>query len=160
MRSRSEDDSEESAGASSSEVDTLGKHKELYTTLLKDFNQISKAVERQYGSLAVVNVAPSVVPNPYLPSFRIFSYNISGTAYNPGDVGDSRHGERAAAGAADGYAPLRLGDFVDRESECNEAASGNYTWACLLSEPWHTSPDSPSRTNTLWSPLGYAQVRV
>ena len=78
------------ADSPSDEVDALGKHKELYTLLLRDFNQISKAEKRHYDSLAVVNVSPSVVPNPYLPSFRIFVYNATGAAYVPGDIG---HGQ-------------------------------------------------------------------
>ncbi|THG95806.1 hypothetical protein EW026_g5912 [Hermanssonia centrifuga] len=84
---RLQDHREQNGSAeTSTELDPLKKHKQLYTTLLKDFSHISKPDKAQYDSLAVVNVSPSVVPNPYLPSFRIFSYNISGTPYRPVDV--------------------------------------------------------------------------
>ena len=84
------DVTEEALISDADDADTLGKHKELYTLLLRDFGQISKAEKRHYDSLAVVNVSPSVVPNPYLPSFRIFVYNATGAAYVPGDIG---HGQ-------------------------------------------------------------------
>lgn len=66
-----------------------GKHKELYKSLLKDFNHISKKSSKKldYDALTVVNVGPSVVPNPYLPSFRIYAYNLSGEGYAPSSVG-------------------------------------------------------------------------
>ena len=86
------------ADSPSDEVDALGKHKELYTLLLRDFNQISKAEKRHYDSLAVVNVSPSVVPNPYLPSFRIFAFNTTGTPYLPGGLGDSESGSTTISG--------------------------------------------------------------
>lgn len=106
------------------EVETDGKHRELYKSLLKTYGQVKK--EADHDSLSVVNVSPSVVPNPYLPSFRIFAYNISGSRYTAGVLGET-----------DGTEGHRLGD------------SG--------SERWHTSPDAPSRTNRLYSPLGFAQ---
>jgi endopolyphosphatase len=43
---------------------------------------------------AVVNVAPSVVPNPYLPSFRIYSYNTTGGTERPSEQEKRRHGHR------------------------------------------------------------------
>ena len=68
--------------------ETQRKKKDLYGTLLKEFAQMRKSIEKiDHDNYAVVNVAPSVVPNPYLPSFRIFSYNISGPAYLPGELG-------------------------------------------------------------------------
>ena len=109
------------------EVESDGKHRELYKSLLKTYGQVKK--EADHDSLSVVNVSPSVVPNPYLPSFRIFAYNISGSRYTAGVLGET-----------DGTEGHRLGD------------SGP--------ERWHTSPDAPSRTNRLYSPLGFAQVGI
>lgn len=65
------------------------KKKDLYGTLLRNFTHMRKipSADLDYGDYAVVNVAPSVVPNPYLPSFRIFAFNISGEAYVPADIG-------------------------------------------------------------------------
>jgi endopolyphosphatase len=127
-------------------VHTTGKHKELYTTLLKDFDHLSKAQDKlDYSGLAVANVAPSVVPNPYLPSFRIFAYNTTGTKYMAGLLGETDTSSH------------RLGDFVDRDGLCNGAA-GNASWKCRLNSPWYSSPHSPSRTNRLYTPIGFAQV--
>ncbi|CCM02492.1 uncharacterized protein FIBRA_04593 [Fibroporia radiculosa] len=106
--------------------------KGLYKTLLKDFEDIPRASHNtSYDNYGVVNVSPSVVPNPYLPSFRIFTYNISGSPYTPA----APHSE---------------------PSTCSQDNS-DYSWKRHLSKPWHSNPDSPSRTNKLWSPLGYAQ---
>jgi hypothetical protein len=211
-------------------IGVSGKHKDLYKLLLTAFGHISKKSSKKldYDALAVVNVAPSVVPNPYLPSFRIYAYNLSGSAYVParghvweesgyGDEESARGGyigehidghdheherdDDATAAAAEeedkdreenleldedeideeeeeeeesypsplhmSSAPSReerdsrvevrrhLGDYVDRESWCPE---GRQSWACMLTEHWHSSPRSPSRTNRLLTPLGFAQV--
>ncbi len=158
---RLQDHREQNGSAeTSTELDPLKKHKQLYTTLLKDFSHISKPDKAQYDSLAVVNVSPSVVPNPYLPSFRIFSYNISGTPYRPGDLGETGGTQSDSNDSNHSLASGRhLGDHVDRDTVCNGEDSGNSTWLCRLSSPWHSSPESPSRINTLWTPLGFAQVR-
>lgn len=133
-------------------METLKRKKNLYGTLLKDFSHMLKGGVKKvdHDNYAVVNVAPSVVPNPYLPSFRIFSYNISGSAYLPGGVGGAdtalKEGDRQ------GNASLGLG------SPCSDAGFQNAE-KCRTVQPWNSSPNSPSRRNTLWSPLGYAQVR-
>ncbi|KAI0347563.1 hypothetical protein BDW22DRAFT_1352033 [Trametopsis cervina] len=177
-------------------VVVAGKHKELYTTLLKDFNAVSKRSGKKldYDALAVVNVSPSVVPNPYLPSFRVYAYNVSGDAYVPAaeeqEQGETWHrlgglpggGEGDEHGFGEDYeeeeddweeevdeelrdafaredrttVSRHLGDYVDREEWCPPGRE-NATWACTLSERWHSSPRSPSRTNRLLTPLGFAQ---
>ena len=140
---------------------TTGKHKDLYSTLLKDFDYFSRSPDKlDYDSLAVSNVAPSVVPNPYLPSFRIYAYNTTGSKY----VAKSSVVEATiAVDDSDddgGHQPHRLGDFVDRETWCHGGSSDKpaSSWRCKLDSPWHSSPHSPSRTNRLYTPLGFAQV--
>ncbi|TFY59676.1 hypothetical protein EVJ58_g5625 [Rhodofomes roseus] len=57
------------------------KRRALYNTLLKTFDDLPKPKHNgSYDDYGVVNVSPSVVPNPYLPSFRIFTYNTTGSA--------------------------------------------------------------------------------
>lgn len=175
--------------SSNDTVDASGKHKDLYKTLLKDFNQVSKKSSKKldYDALAVVNVAPSVVPNPYLPSFRIYAYNLSGEAYEPKlegadgvlgkrsdelyyfyDTGDndgeqSYSGEDVSSASASADSEKRasgtrhLGDYVNRTRFCPD---GSDSWACKLTERWYSSPRSPSRTNRLFTPLGFAQVSI
>lgn len=104
------------------------KNRQLYHGLLKDFEDLPKAKRNStYDDYAVVNVSPSVVPNPYLPSFRIFAYNTTGTPYAPA---------------------LQPGHTL-----CDEDAG-----RCDVAKRWYANPESPSRTNRLWTPLGYAQV--
>ena len=121
------------------------KKKELYKLLMQEFADLPKYENLDHDNYGVVNVAPPVVPT-YLPSFRIFTYNTTGEPYQPGHLGEDEQPER----------PLRsMKDLVD--ALCADEAYEN-TWRCKLTQPWHASPKSPSRMNTLWTPLGYAQV--
>ncbi|KAI0045296.1 hypothetical protein FA95DRAFT_1607798 [Auriscalpium vulgare] len=123
-------------------------HDQLYDTLIKDFAELPKSGKKtEYADYAVVNVAPSVVPNPYLPSFRIFSYNVTGAGSElkkkkKKKEPKRKHGHRPGGGS--------------RDKLCKEARYQD-SWRCKLREPWHTDAEAPSRQNTLWSPLGYAQ---
>ena len=60
-------------------------HDGLYDDLLVDFERVRKEKKRDEADYAVVNVSPSVVPNPLLPSFRVFSYNITGAEHLDAD---------------------------------------------------------------------------
>jgi len=91
---------------------------------------------------AVVNVGPSVVPNPYLPSFRIYSYNTTGGKGASGQE-KRRHGHRR--GSDGNNATCQSDKYAD-------------TWRCHLNREWHSDAKSPSRSNRQWTPLGYAQV--
>ncbi|KAG5221087.1 Endopolyphosphatase [Salix suchowensis] len=51
---------------------------ELYKDLIEEFSALpKKAKEVNYDNYGVINVSPPVVPNPYVPTFRVFSYNVS-----------------------------------------------------------------------------------
>ncbi|KAI1786520.1 Metallo-dependent phosphatase-like protein [Ganoderma leucocontextum] len=120
------------------------KKKELYKTLMQEFSDLPRYENLDHDNYGVVNVAPPVVPT-YLPSFRIFTYNTTGELYEPGHLGeDEQPGRRRRS----------MKDLAD--SLCADEAYEN-TWRCKLSKPWHSNPRSPSRTNRLWTPLGYAQ---
>lgn len=128
------------------------KHKELYDTLLKDFAGLPKPSQGiNHDNYVAINVAPAVVPNPYLPSFRIFVYNITGTPYTPREPG--RHAQEEGGEAQ--RSVNRLSDFT--APLCANPAARE-TWRCKLDEPWHSNETAPSRTKRLWSPVGYAQV--
>jgi endopolyphosphatase len=92
--------------------------------------------EQEYDNYAVVNVSPSIVPNPYIPAFRIYAYNVSGVERKRGEEKEEKKGRREGCGK--------------REYED--------TWRCRLLEGWNTDGDGPSRKNGKWTPLGYAQV--
>ncbi|KDQ64518.1 hypothetical protein JAAARDRAFT_28155 [Jaapia argillacea MUCL 33604] len=117
---------------------------DLFDTLIRDFGDLPKSERKvDFDNYAVINVSPSVVPNPYLPSFRVFTYNTTGT---PKKSIKRKHGHRH-------------GGMGDKKTECKKEIYAD-TWWCKLSKPWYSDPDSPSRTNTLWSPLGYAQYNI
>jgi endopolyphosphatase len=121
---------------------------ELYDTLLQEYSTLpTKPKDLDFADYAIVNVAPSVVPNPYLPSFRVFAYNITS-----GDKVDMKikKGSKRKHGH-------RHGDGGDKGSYCRTEIYRD-TWKCQLNESWNSSPDSPSRSNQQWTPLGYAQV--
>lgn len=137
--------------ASSTLDDDVGvaKHnkKELYRLLLQEFSQLPKAQNLDHDNYGVVNVAPPLVPT-YLPSFRIFVYNTTGELYDPGHLGEDEHEQ-----------PGGLRTMKDVAGPLCADVEYENTWRCQLNKPWYSNPRSPSRTNTLWTPLGYAQVR-
>ncbi|KAF7355326.1 RFX-type winged-helix domain-containing protein [Mycena sanguinolenta] len=116
---------------------------DLFDALIADFAAMPKPKDIDYHDYAVINVSPSVVPNPYLPSFRVFSYNITGTASS---FKDRKPGHRR-------------GSSKDKRKQC-KLDMYRETWKCQLNETWHSDPESPSRSNRLWTPLGYAQYYI
>ena len=116
----------------------------LFETLIQDFSTLPKSAnDIKYEDYAVVNVGPSVVPNPYVPTFRIFSYNI--TEANVKSAKKRKHGHRR-------------GDQGNKTTQC-ESDEYKDTWWCHLDNPWYSDPTAPSRSNGRLTPLGYAQVR-
>jgi endopolyphosphatase len=121
---------------------------------VEDFGAIPNITnESGYDNYTIINVTPSVIPNPYVPSFRIFAYNNTGVEVTKKEKkkkkkkkkgSNRKHGHRHGHG--------------DKESECKKSVYKD-TWRCRLKEGWHSSSDAPSRRNVQWSPLGYAQVR-
>jgi endopolyphosphatase len=124
-------------------------HADLYDSLVEDFAQLPKAKKTDHDDYAVVNVAPAVVPNPYLPSFRVFSYNISSGPRL--DRPDGLTGGKRKPGH-------HRGKKGDKKALCKQAEYRD-TWKCHLNERFNSDPSAPSRTNELWTPLGYAQVK-
>lgn len=128
-----------------------GNH-DLYESLLEDFSGLPKRKNANLDEYAVINVSPPVVPNPYLPTFRIFSYNVTGAentfidGHPPAMEKESKrkHGHRR-------------GHRGNKASECQLESNRN-GWKCQLNDTWYSDPDAPSRRNTLWTPLGYAQA--
>ncbi|KAJ7771372.1 hypothetical protein DFH07DRAFT_953545 [Mycena maculata] len=52
-----------------------------------------------------------------------------------------------------------FGDSKDKEKQC-KLDEYRETWKCKLNESWHSDPDAPSRSNQLWTPLGYVQYYI
>ncbi|KAG2008600.1 sphingomyelin phosphodiesterase [Coprinopsis cinerea AmutBmut pab1-1] len=127
-------------------VRITGNDAALYDTLITEFAELPKPKPSEMDNYAVVNVAPAVVPNPYLPSFRIFSYNITDPSYSITKGKKREHGHRR-------------GKRGDKSVHCKEPKYKN-TWRCHLQEPWNSDTKSPSRLNQYWTPLGYAQYNI
>ena len=104
---------------------------------------------------AVINVSPSVVANPYLPSLRVFSYNV--TSHNAGlqdytDVDGQKKKKRKGSKRKHGH---RHGG---KAKDCKKKKNRD-RWECRSPQKkWHSDKHAPSRMNRLWSPLGYSQV--
>ncbi|KAL7282436.1 hypothetical protein ACG7TL_003907 [Trametes sanguinea] len=126
--------------------------KELYKLLLQEFSDLPRAQNMNHDNYAVVNVAPSVVPT-YLPSFRIFAYNATGEAYQPGLLGAADEQPGTTSSPSSRSLKALSGGLCEEEAFAE-------SWRCHLDQPWHSSPESPSRTNRLWTPLGYAQYTL
>ncbi|KAG1768189.1 hypothetical protein EDD22DRAFT_844217 [Suillus occidentalis] len=134
----------------------------IYEELMTDFGALVKASGHlNYDDYAVVSVSPSLVPNPYLPSFRVFSYNISGLGSTTvGAVGEDEYllmtkKDRASRWK---HLPYRHGDDGNDGRQCMGAGYRD-SWRCKL-HPWRSDSHAPSRQNTLWTPLGYAQYYI
>jgi endopolyphosphatase len=127
---------------------------ELYDTLLHEFSALpTKSKDLDYANYGVVNVSPPVVPNPYLPSFRVFSYNTTDAS-----VDANAKGKKKKKGSKRKHRHRR-GDHGNKDSHCRKEEYRN-TWKCYLNETWYSDPESPSRSNKQWTPLGYAQVSL
>jgi endopolyphosphatase len=132
------------------------KRYKLHKTLRKDFKDMPKKSKIDLDEWAVVNVSPSVVANPYLPSLRVFSYNV--TSYNAGteeaydddtDVDEQKKGSKRNHGHRHG----------GKAKNCKKKKNRD-RWECRSPQKtWHSDKHAPSRTNRLWSPLGYSQVK-
>lgn len=147
------------------DFEALYQRQQLHNTLHKDFKYLRRLRKVHYDDYAVVNVGPSVLPE-YLPSFRVFQYNTTG--YEHGSSLPS-HAYRATATDTDGGeaheerrrkgSKRKHGHRHPKQPNCTLEENKD-RWACRPWGPRHASPDSPSRTNRLWSLLGYAQVRT
>jgi len=133
----------------------MSSNKGLFKAIIDNFSYIPKVSKIDYDNYAVVNVAPSVVPNPYLPTFRIFSYNITGIKSAARAI-DSTDYIQTMKNRTPKHPRNKAGN---KEKLCKKKEYKD-TWKCRLREPWNADEEAPSRSNTLWSPIGYTQVRT
>jgi len=136
------------------------KRESLAETLMNDFGELPSAKKTDLDEYAVINVSPSVVPNPYLPSFRVFAYNITGAPVirqegqgtDDDTTIDAEKKKKKGSKRKHGHGHPKK----DKNIDCSKKEYRD-TWACRPKKPYHASEDSPSRENQLWTPLGYAQ---
>ncbi|KAG2152251.1 Metallo-dependent phosphatase-like protein [Suillus cothurnatus] len=125
----------------------------IFETLMADFEALVKrSKDLNYDDYAVVSVSPS---------FRVFSYNISGLgSMTVGAVGEDEYflltkKDRASRWK---HLPYRHGNDGNDNRQCMDAGYRD-SWRCKL-RPWRPDSHAPSRQNTLWTPLGYAQYYI
>ncbi|KAL5507973.1 hypothetical protein ACEPAH_5591 [Sanghuangporus vaninii] len=127
-------------------------HSSLAEVLFEDFSALPKKAKTDLDEYAIINVGPSVVPNPYLPTFRVYAYNATGNA-DTEDEGMKKKKKKKEPKRKHGHRhPGRETKKIDCKKKANRS-----TWACRPEKPHYASKNSPSRRNTRWTPLGYAQ---
>jgi len=171
------------------------KRYSLPQTLRKDFKSLPPAKTPKngtghkinYDDYVVVNVGPSVVP-AYLPSVRVFRYNVTEWNNPPNKSAPLEEPEPEFAYEGQTVFSLDGGDEAkedDDDEEDEDGAPGDGKKKkgskrhhghrhdpgeidctikknrkkdeCLFDKPRHASKHSPSRSNKLWTPLGYTQ---
>ncbi|KAJ3741110.1 endopolyphosphatase [Lentinula detonsa] len=135
------------------------KHNDLYDSLVVDFAQLPKPKKIDLDEYAIINVSPPVVPNPYLPTFRIFTYNITGVEKALADGSSIRHVNVIDTGT-ERLLDQRQVKLRDEPSHCTDELYRNSSWKCRLQFDPPQNDDAPSRTSRLWTPLGYAQYFI
>jgi hypothetical protein len=133
------------------DVAISARHNDLYQDLLGEFSSIPGKKKADLDEYGVVNTAPAIVPNPYTPSFRIISYNVSSIQKFVQDLHNTPRNE-------DGLSEGAKRRKKERDERCRDGERPP-TWKCRLDKEWHSDERAPSRTNTLYTPLGFAQVK-
>lgn len=128
------------------------KKDSLVKTLMNDFGMLPKEGKTDLDEYAIINVSPSVVPNPYLPSFRVYAYNV--TEVDELVYGEKQQRWKTSSKRNHGH---RRSEKGGGQVDCKKKENRD-TWECRPKKPYHAHAESPSRMNQLWSPLGYAQV--
>ncbi|KAL0070755.1 Endopolyphosphatase [Marasmius tenuissimus] len=129
---------------------------DLYSAIMDDFATLPSTSKVELDEYAVINVSPPVVPNPYLPTFRIFSYNISSVEAAVNKKKKKKKGKKGGKRKPGHH----RGKHGDKSVHCKEEPFQT-SWKCHLSnDTWHSDPESPSRKNQLWTPTGYAQYYI
>jgi len=122
--------------------------KNLFQILMRSFARLEKPSQLDLDTFSVIHTSPSVVPNPYLPTLRVWSYNVSGL----GVVGLTAASERI--GRKNGS---KGKDARPSKKRCKRRED-KYKWWCQLPKrPWYSDENAPSRKNGPLTPLGYVQ---
>jgi endopolyphosphatase len=126
------------------------KQRDLFSILMRAFSKVKEPSQLDMNLYSVVHASPSVVPNPYLPSLRIWGYNIS--EMNDAGLKTDPSVEQVRKGKAKHSRP--------NKKRCKRREDKHKWWCQLPERPWHSDENAPSRRNGPLSPLGYSQVRV
>ncbi|KAL5530139.1 hypothetical protein ACEPAF_6396 [Sanghuangporus sanghuang] len=131
-------------------------HSSLAEVLFGDFSALPKKAKMDLDEYAIINVGPSVVPNPYLPTFRVYAYNATGKANTEDEGMDGMKKKKKEKKKEPKRKHGHRHPGRETKIDCKKKANRS-TWACRPEKPHYASKNSPSRHNTRWTPLGYAQ---
>ncbi|KAF8306485.1 hypothetical protein DL93DRAFT_216749 [Clavulina sp. PMI_390] len=108
------------------------------------FNSLPKQSKLDLDAFSsIINVGPSVV-TVYYPAIRVFTYNVTGLANDGQSI--SCKASRIS----------KLASFAELEDEEDDVVPQKQ---CRIKKA-HTDPNSPSRTNSALTPLGYSQFVI
>lgn len=144
----------------------------LKESLMNSFDGLPAQPLLKEKDYAVLQVAPSIVP-AYIPAARVFSYNISGVSLDP-DLRRSdpithlvQDNDDDLEAEDDEIVLLDSGDVDDlkkkkkkggkKKNDCRRPENENKPHCAFKRKPRYSSPQSPARTNTGLSLLGFTQ---
>lgn len=126
------------------------KAESMKKDLQDSWDLLPPVTDLKYKDYAVMNVGPSVIPT-YIPSARIFSYNITGVTLEadsqvmfinlPPDEEDEED----------------LAEIEITKKDCKKPENEDKPRCAFKNKPRYSSPESPSRSNKPLSALGYTQ---
>ncbi|EEB88450.1 hypothetical protein MPER_13710, partial [Moniliophthora perniciosa FA553] len=102
---------------------------DLYQALIEDFGQLPSLKKVNLDRFGVINVSPPAVPNPYLPTFRIFSYNVSGY-----ELAHEQKKKKGGGGRKPGH---HRGDHGDKSALCKGKPYSTKWKYHLSNDSWH-----------------------
>lgn len=148
----------------------------LKESLMDSFGGLPAQPKIKQKDYAVVNVAPSIVP-AYLPAARVFSYNITGVSLDPDfrlnhpvtkfpqDEDDEEFEEEdweetdvdLESDEDDGLKKKKGKKGGKKKDDCKKPENEDKPHCVFKRKPRYSSPQSPSRTNTGLTLLGFTQ---
>lgn len=131
----------------------FSKKDQIHKSLKKHIKKIIKKKDKIDG-LAVVNVAPAVVGNPYQPGLRVFAYNHTGGS----GVGDEDWIESEREMGTKMQTKTSRKPWK-KPKKCKKKKNRD-DWECREPEREWYEEKGPAGRNTLWTALGYSQVRM
>lgn len=125
----------------------------LKKSLMDSFENLADPDVFKHKDYAIMNVGPSVLP-AYIPSARIFSYNISGVVLEDDFV--ARPFVPLVQDQEDETDSTEEEDLLLKK-ECKKPENADKPKCSFKNKPRYSSPESPSRSNKPLTPLGFTQ---
>lgn len=135
---------------------TSGKGLDLQKDLLASFQALADPEKFKHKDYSIITVGPSVIPT-YLPSVRVYSYNISGVKLD--DVLEIDTSQFANVTLEDTFDEAEEEDDLKggKKKDCKRPENEDKPRCSFKRKPRYSSPDAPSRSNQPLTPLGYTQ---